>query len=134
MNPGRLLSESVLKGVCALASRSDAPAASRCFPDVAGPSLGGGARRSEGGSLRLESDVVSCDFRGRRSRVRQICGDAARQGRALQGAEVSPASVHYFLRLCGDVVYPGAAVCAGSLCFILLIFDLDVPAAEEHLC
>lgn len=30
-----------------------------------------------------------CDFRGRRSRVQQITGDAARQGRAVQRAEVS---------------------------------------------
>lgn len=40
----------------------------------------------DGGRL---SDVVFCDFRGRRSRVQQIGGDAARQGRAVQRAEVS---------------------------------------------
>lgn len=38
----------------------------------------------------LPSDVVSCDFRGRRSRVQQIVGDAARPGRAVQRAQVSP--------------------------------------------
>lgn len=31
----------------------------------------------------LVSDVVFCDFRGRRSRVQQIVGDAACQGRAV---------------------------------------------------
>lgn len=40
----------------------------------------------------LPSDVVFCDFRGRRSRVQQIGGDAARQGRAVQRAQVSPCS------------------------------------------
>lgn len=35
------------------------------------------------------SDGVFCDFRGRRSRVQQIGGDAACQGRAVQRAQVS---------------------------------------------
>lgn len=35
------------------------------------------------------SDVVFCDFRGRRSRVQQIGGDATCQGRAVQRAQVS---------------------------------------------
>lgn len=42
------------------------------------------------GFNRRRSDVVFSDFRGRRSRVQQISGDAARQGRAVQGATVSP--------------------------------------------
>lgn len=37
----------------------------------------------------LLSDVVFCDFRGRRSRVQQISGDPACQGRAVQRAQVS---------------------------------------------
>lgn len=37
----------------------------------------------------LVFDEALSDFRGRGSRVQQVGGDAARQGRALQGAQVS---------------------------------------------
>jgi len=40
----------------------------------------------------LQSDFVFCNFRGRRSRVQQIGGDAACQGRAIQRATVSQRS------------------------------------------
>lgn len=69
--------------------------------------------------MSFTSDVASCDFRGRRSRLQQICGDVARQSRALQRAQVSqepilPLCLYMCVRVCvhGDLVYHGPPVCA----------------------
>lgn len=46
------------------------------------PSIGRGA-------FAASVDAAFCGFRGRRSRVQQVCGDAARPGRAVQRTTVS---------------------------------------------
>lgn len=82
----------------------------------------------------LLSDVVFFDFRGRRGRVQQIGGDATRQGRAVQRAEVSLFYIKAHTRtktLAHTYAYAAAFTCV-QICLFMPELSIDETSINRY--